>query len=256
MVQRYAEDRGISARDAVQTLMQVVVLRHLSLEGAQLIGGTALVLGHGNPRFSEDVDLTGVMEPRALESGLKKAAIEIEGWLNAPAVLSLRKPHGRTWRMTCRLSRAESLQLHVDTQPLRGLTTQSIIIRYPSISPFACAAVTVNEIMADKIVAVAYRRYLGGRDLFDLWFHWLGSERRVAAAPEIQQQVKAKLAQRSFSYHDFFSRLEARGSPQTSLVRSREEWRRYLTAPFKKEAVLTEITTAFRQLPEIFRDRR
>lgn len=43
--------------------MQVAVLKNLNFEEAVLIGGTALVMGNGNPRFSEDVDLAGVERP-------------------------------------------------------------------------------------------------------------------------------------------------------------------------------------------------
>ncbi|MDO8519532.1 MAG: nucleotidyl transferase AbiEii/AbiGii toxin family protein, partial [Deltaproteobacteria bacterium] len=62
-IQRYARERGLSHRDASQTFMQVIVLRHLAVPGARLIGGGALVFGHGNPRFSEDIDLTQVPDP-------------------------------------------------------------------------------------------------------------------------------------------------------------------------------------------------
>ncbi|EKD50135.1 MAG: hypothetical protein ACD_62C00642G0001, partial [uncultured bacterium] len=57
-VRETVNERGLSPHDALQAFLQFLVIKHHSFEPARFIGGTALVLGHGNPRFSEDIDFT------------------------------------------------------------------------------------------------------------------------------------------------------------------------------------------------------
>src|SRR3989338_11101342 len=94
-IEQYARERGLSLQDARQTFMQVVVLKNLAFPEARLIGGTALVLGHGNPRFSEDIDLTQVADPGLLKLGLARAPRELAGWFGHPVRLTAPKKDGR-----------------------------------------------------------------------------------------------------------------------------------------------------------------
>lgn len=251
-IHSYARERGLSIKDASQTFMQVIVLKNLSAPGAHLMGGTALVLGHGNPRFSEDVDLSQVPDPKALRPGLMRAAAELERWLGSPIALTPPKAGGRTWRLTCRLGRAEALQLHVDSQPYPAQTTHPIIVQFPSIPPFVCEAIALDEIMAEKMLAVAYRRYLGGRDIFDLWFHWLRSDDWISRLAAIRDHLEKKLKDRSLSMPEFRRCLSGRLSPIGSLDRVREEWRRYLPSNFQRPSIEKTILAACERLPETF----
>ncbi len=247
-VRLHAREKGLSQQDASQTFLQVVVLRHLSEPKARFMGGTALVLGYGNPRFSEDVDLTQVRDPELLKAGLVRAKAEIEGWFASPTVLLPPKKGLATWRLTVRLGRAESISLHVDSQPYKAYTSRPIVIQYPSLPSFVCSAVEVDEIMADKILAVACRRYLGGRDLFDLWFHWLRSDADDARCDAILGLVGKKARERKLDVGDLRDRLASRLSGKASLERAREEWRRYLPSNFQKREVLEDIVLRCRSL--------
>lgn len=249
-VLRYAGERHLSVQDAAQTFLQVVVLRHLSLSEARFMGGTALVLGYNNPRFSEDVDLTQVDQPQLLQPGLLKAKKELEGWFQTEATLR-QSPKSRTWRLVLPLSPSETLQLHVDSQPYRALTHRPLVIEYPSIQPFVCAALELDEIMAEKVVALAFRRYLGGRDLFDLWFHWLKNENWRERQSTITKFMQEKLRERSLQRSHFQEKLAGRLSERVPLDRAKQEWQRYLPADFQKEAVFQEILTRCRLLGEI-----
>ncbi len=254
IVQQYARERGLSKRDAAQTLMQILVLRHIAVEKTTLIGGTALVLGDGNPRFSEDIDLTGLENPLRLREGLQSAKVEVGRFFNCEVRLTAPKQTGRTWRLVAPLESSDSLRLHIDTQPYPAQTVRPVIVRYPAIPAFVFGAARVEEIMADKVIAVALRRYLGGRDLFDLWFHWLSKTERGQITEQVQQHLQAKLKQRSLSAQDLLRKLSGRLTETPSLERARQEWERYLTTPFQKESVYQEIITACRNLKEIFYD--
>lgn len=250
-IHRYVRERKLSLQDAAQVFLQVAVLRHLSVPEATFMGGTALVLGYGNPRFSEDVDLTQIKDPERLRPGLLRAKAELEGWFSSPVVLVPPKPGLKTWRLTVRLGRAESIRLHVDSQPYKAHTSRPIVIEYPSIAPFVCPTLEVDEIMAEKILAVAFRRYLGGRDLFDLWFHWLRSDGEPSRRKDILGLVEKKIRERRLSRNDLRERLMSRLSVQVSLDRARDEWKRYLPPDFQQKAVLDEIVSRCRNLAEL-----
>ena len=100
-IKTYAGEKNISEEEATQVFLQVLVLKHLSLPGAHFMGGTALVLGYGNPRFSEDIDLTQVKNPLKLSQGLINAAREASQWLGTRVAVQKPKKGKRTWKMIC-----------------------------------------------------------------------------------------------------------------------------------------------------------
>lgn len=251
-IEQYARERNLSNRDALQTFMQIIVLKNLSLPKVRLIGGTALVLGHGNPRFSEDVDLAGIASPTLLRPGLAKAAAELEGWLGQQTTLVPPKKGGQTWRLVCSASRSERLQLHIDCQEYPASTAHPIILQFPTIPSFVFETASLGEIMADKVIAVAYRRYLGGRDLFDLWFHWLQSDNWKNRKEEVQNHVEQKLKDRSLPRPELVRLLKSRLSFKVSLERARTEWKRYLPRDFQRETVQEDMVQSSQKLLEIF----
>lgn len=250
VVSQYAQDHHLSQQESAQIFMQVVVLRHLAAPYARFMGGTALVLGYGNPRFSEDIDLTQVPDSHRLRPSLGKARVEIADWFQSTVSLVTPKIGGHTWRLVLRLGRSESVQLHVDSQPYCAYTTRSVVITHPAFAPFICEALALDEILAEKTIAVAGRRYLAGRDLFDLWFHWLRSEDRQERAPAILALVGRKLKERALPYANFKCRLSARLVEDPPLQRARQEWQRYLPAGFQKASVYNDIVACCRRLPE------
>ncbi len=252
-VEQYARERGLSLQDARQTFMQVVVLKNLTLPAARLIGGTALVLGHGNPRFSEDIDLTQISNPGLLKPGLSKAARELEGWFEHPVRLTPPRKGGRSWRLSCPFDRATSVQLHVDCQKERAYTTHPIVLKFPSLPSFICEAEALDEIMADKVIAVAFRRYLGGRDLFDLWFHWLRLDDWTVREGAILPLIRKKCKDRAILHENLARHLKERLSPKTSLDRARQEWRRYLPPEFHREGVEHDMLRSAQRLLEMIR---
>lgn len=250
-VRLYSREKNLSLQDAAQMFLQVLVLKHLNLSPARFMGGGALVFGYGNPRFSEDIDLTQVDNPLLLKTGLTKAASEIEGWFSAPVTLNPPKGKGRSWRLIVRLGRAESIRLHIDSQRNRAYTSQPVVIEYPSLQSFVVEALSLDEIMSEKIIALACRRYLGGRDLFDLWFHWLKTPEPTVSRAAVRQYVGQKLAERRLDLSDLLQKLEQRLRQAKTPERARDEWKRYLPPPFQKESVFEAILTGCRRLPEL-----
>lgn len=251
-VHRYATQRGLPVQEAAQTFLQIVVLRHITLPEAVFMGGTALVLGYGNPRFSEDVDLTHIRNPQQLRPGLVKAASEIAAWFGQKAVLTPPKAPASTWRLTLPMDRATTLRLHVDSQPYRAYTQRPLVLEFPSIPPFVCNTLDVDEIMAEKVIALAYRRYLGGRDLFDLWFHWLRQSDWVARQNMIAGLGRKKLRERRLKIGELLKLLDSRLAGMSDLKRARDEWRRYLPPQFHRDEIFADILSRCRHLPEIF----
>jgi hypothetical protein len=248
LVSVYSRERQISLRDAAQTFMQVIALKHLSDPDARLVGGAALVLGHGNPRFSEDIDLTQVANPESLRAGILRARAELERWLGAPVTARSPRAGGRTWRLTARFGRSESLSLHVDSQPFKAYSSRPLVIEFPSLPPLVFAALDLDEIMSEKLIAVARRRYLGGRDLFDLWFHWARSDAWEDRRAAVMDLLGRKLDERGISQKQVGASLRQRLSEGASLSRARDEWKRYLPVDFQKREVLDEIVSRCRLL--------
>lgn len=237
-IKKYAEMKTISNQDALQVWMQMVVLKNLLSKNCALIGGTALVIGHGNPRFSEDIDLTGIDDPMHLKSAVQKAVIELEGILGATAAATPPKPGRRTWRIQCRVNKTLHALLHIDSQAYPPLTHHPIVAEYPGIAPFVVSSVELDEIMADKIVALAFRKNISGRDIFDLWYHWLRSGKEIDAA--IKDMVARKLQMRTLEKKDILIALNTRMSHGITR-RVEEEWDRYLPSSLRDKALYNEM---------------
>lgn len=251
-IQEYSRLRQISRQDALQVFFQIIVLKHLSAPRARFMGGTALVLGHGNPRFSEDIDLTQVASPQELKPGLDKAARELGDWLGHSVTVTAPKSGTRTWRLQCGLDRAHTVRLHIDSQPYSAYTNFPIVVQFPTLPPLVCASLSVEEIMADKIIAVGNRAYLGGRDLFDLWFHWLKNADWNEALPRIQNFVQNKFRERRLQTDPFLKKLNRLLTPEVYLKRIQDEWRRYLPTNFQTTLIQNTIVERVKLLPSHF----
>ena len=245
---KYAKDKNCSQEEAIQVFLQVLVLKRLSLPGVHFMGGTALVFGYGNPRFSEDVDLTQVKDPTRLAYGLKNAAREASQWLGSNVRLQKPKSGKRTWKMICTLSPSQSIRLHIDTQPFVARTSRPIVIEFPSLTSFVCETLTLQEILSEKTIAFVFRNYLSGRDIFDLWFHWLRKSDWETQASDIFHLIQLKLVERKLSNMKFQKGLKNRLNAQMKLDRTRLEWQRYLPVDFQKEKIFTDILICLQKL--------
>ena len=192
MIER-SEATGATRRQVLAEEVQKAVLTSLSLRGCfdsiVFHGGTALRLFHGNPRFSEDIDLVMVegvdafslVEPMAHAGRYVKDAFPFL----ASVATRAQRDDPRLQRHILRTvseDHGQIVRVHVELAPVPSHRNGPRILDYPPVRP----AVRVEdpvEILADKVCALAFRPYLKGRDLWDV--HYLTEERSVEVDGEL-----------------------------------------------------------------------
>jgi predicted nucleotidyltransferase component of viral defense system len=146
------------------------------------VGGTALRFLHGLPRFSEDLDFSLVrQDPRFSISGImavvrnefvlagydagvsyndaktvKSAFVKFEGLLKEAGISPLE-------------SRKLSIKIEIDTNPPEGaMLITEIVNKY---FPLSFLSYDTPSLFAGKLHALLSRKYLKGRDFFDVgWY--------------------------------------------------------------------------------------
>lgn len=153
------------------------------------MGGTALRIIHGNPRFSEDLDF----DNRGLDrDGLTALAASIRRDLEREGYrLDVREFAKGAWHVEIRFlellyefglsgHREEKLLLSIDLEPqeFSYRSDRAIVNRFDVFA--AVAAVPPDILLSQKIAAVFTRKRALGRDLYDIVF-LLGKTRPNAA---------------------------------------------------------------------------
>jgi len=180
-------------------IAQLILLHQLySLSGSRELifqGGTALRWCYGGSRFSEDLDFVthlGADAVRAKLSRMLKAAEREMVPHFGPGALT----------MSDKSTRTDTLKLFMDYRPAASREKISVMLEFegirkesrpetknhilsalPAVSYLIASgdfrvprpnavlvAETLPEILSDKIRALLERRYLKGRDVFDLWY--------------------------------------------------------------------------------------
>ncbi len=182
-----SEALGASRKQVLAEEVQKTVLTSLSLRGCfdhiVFHGGTALRLFHGNPRFSEDIDLVMVegVEVFSLDDHMPQAGRYVEDafpFLDSVVTRPQRDDPllQRHILRTVSGDHGQIVRVHVELAPVPSHLNGPRILDHPPVRP----AVRVEdpvEILADKVCALAFRPYLKGRDLWDV--HYLTVERSV-----------------------------------------------------------------------------
>jgi hypothetical protein len=170
--------------------LQRLTLRYLSERGffvhGVFQGGSAIRLVYGGTRFSEDLEFV-------LRPGRTVAGLSLAGLLGGlPSFMRREVPFAD--RPSLKEQRAEAMfaryRCRLELQaPIGGLVINLEFSGVPSRSlrPHVMRSDTVDvaivvedesEILVDKLVALALRSYVKGRDIWDTWF--LTHERHVA----------------------------------------------------------------------------
>ncbi len=180
-------------------IAQLILLHQLySLPGSRALifqGGTALRWCYGGSRFSEDLDFVTPLDVDAVRTKLNRMLKAVERGM---------VPHFGPGALTTseKTTRKDTLKLFVDYRPtssrekisvkleFEGIrkdtlpeTNNHILSALPAVSYLIAAgdfliprpnavlvAETLPEILSDKIRALLERRYLKGRDIFDIWY--------------------------------------------------------------------------------------
>jgi hypothetical protein len=142
------------------------------------VGGTALRLLHGLPRFSEDLDFSlenaDGYDPKTWLKKIKRDLI-FAGF-NATVTWNDRKIVHTGWLSIAELMGAAgltdipeqmiSIKVEIDTEPPRGAILESSIINRHMI--FALQHHNLPSLLAGKIHALCTRKYLKGFDWYDM----------------------------------------------------------------------------------------
>lgn len=199
-------------------IAQLILLHQLFMqkESRHLIfqGGTAIRWCYGGSRFSEDLDFVTSLAPEAAEKMLSGSIKGIE---------KLMIPHFGVGAVTVnkKSTRTDALKCFVDFRPETSREKISIKLEFEglvaeklpdvqnhvlsSLSAVAylmasgefrvprpnaiVVAETTAEILSDKVRALLERRYLKGRDFFDLWYLYA-----VLKTPVDVEIIKRKFA--------------------------------------------------------------
>ncbi len=173
---------GIVAAEALHVILLDALF---AVPGSELMafqGGTCLHLVHGGYRYSEDIDLAGRdLDADAARRIIERARPEVEKLsiqaLGAGEVdWKTPAPRGRLstyWfhfrpEATGDRVRVKIEFAHFPTYRPMALSVRSeldVLRRRPLVN-----ALAPPELLAEKVAAVLGRRFLKGRDLFDLWY--------------------------------------------------------------------------------------
>ena len=212
----YSSANALPLDQVIREELQRLILRYLSERGffvhGVFQGGTAIRLVYGGTRFSEDLDF--VLRPGRTIVGLSLVEL-LEG---LPSFMRREVPFAD--HSTLREQKAEAMfaryRCRLELQaPIGGLVINLEFSGVPSRSPrphvmrsdtvdVAIVVEDESEILADKLVALALRSYVKGRDVWDTWF--LTHERHVAV-PEVGAVV-AKAADYGTTLVELTSKIE------------------------------------------------
>jgi predicted nucleotidyltransferase component of viral defense system len=189
----------IEKRVRQSEILQLLLLDNLySLSGSENIifqGGTALRWVYGGMRFSEDLDFVTAQPKRKNETILNRADQKI-----ANACLVQFGPGQIEWQVKGSREHAfkifciyrpeaqrERIAVKMEFESLRAgvmpAFKSNILVELPSVAgliakselmlPYSSSIVlteTPQEILSDKIRALYERRYIKGRDIYDIWW--------------------------------------------------------------------------------------
>jgi predicted nucleotidyltransferase component of viral defense system len=184
---------GARRKQVLAEEMQKAVLTALSLRGCfdsiVVHGGTALRLFHGNPRFSEDIDMVLVEGVDTFELAshmpyVGRYAEDTFPFLDSVETRAQRDdPELQRYILrTLSDDHEQIVRVHIELAPVPSHRNGPRILDFPPIQPAIRVEDTV-EILADKVCALAFRQYLKGRDLWDI--HYLSEERSIRVEWEL-----------------------------------------------------------------------
>lgn len=172
-------NHGFKPKQIFQEHIQKAILTHFSqLQTFHHIvfqGGTALRLFYDNPRFSEDLDFVLTTQtPYDLSPATSQLSSKLETQFPFLLKVTITKQKQDAFFQRYILQTKSSipeqnLRIHIELAAVPSYHNTVKILSYPPLQP-AVRVETLQEILADKILALGNRPYLKGRDLWDIYF--------------------------------------------------------------------------------------
>lgn len=176
------EEKYNFAREFLQELILQIIDRQGYFKYLAFVGGTALRMAHGLPRFSEDLDFS-LVNGRGFNFAaflkIIKKELELNGYAinekagkKEKAVLSeFIRFKGLLQELGLTAHRNEKLfiKLEIDSNPPSGFETEVALVNKSFLFKVRCY--NPASLFASKLHAVLFRKYEKGRDWYDLiWF--------------------------------------------------------------------------------------
>jgi len=178
-------------------------------------GGTALAKFYGSNRFSDDLDFSLVLQKAAYEDTKVKLDKMVKKSAEEDPIKVLRELNNEK-RLAYELSirgplfeRSNKYQhLKIEIGKDEPVLERHVVFRrdpkYKDLAPYTAIVMSEKEILAEKVVALLYRRNIKARDLYDIYFLLTkGTEPDVALIDR-----KMKLYGRAFTYGRFEMRIK------------------------------------------------
>ena len=192
-LEKLAIKKQIGLENVMREYIQNLFLsRFYTLEGSEKIlfkGGTALKLVFGSPRYSEDLDFTGLEDNQLYEHLLEETMV----WLaNSGVMLDLvaSKPTSGGYLSMLRVSvldRELEIKGEVSFRKVRdSVDREAVMINPEYIPPYSAYILSPLDLVREKVEALLMRQK--PRDFFDLYF--------VLRSPNLRQHLKLSEKQR------------------------------------------------------------
>ncbi len=197
-------------REEAQKAILTYLSRRLFFRGGVFQGGTALRLFYGNARYSEDMDFVFIGRRHPAFAEFVATLSDLPDFLldffpfAARATLKIQKDSDSHKRTLVRLETPplkRILAIRVEAVNVPSYVHTLLILPEPPFHP-PVRVESREEILADKVVAVAFREFIKGRDLWDIFF--LSVQRGVALRPEL---VAQKVSDYGHTREEFEDRL-------------------------------------------------
>lgn len=221
-------------------IAQLILLHQIySLTGSQELyfqGGTALRWCYGGSRFSEDLDFVTPLPPETVKAKIERAVKAAEPSMAAhfgagALTLSDKSTRKDTLKLIVNYRPAqarENISIKLEFEGIRKdsspETKNYVLSAMPAVAyliasgdfkvprPNAVLVVeTASEILSGKVRALLERRYLKGRDIFDVWYL-----RTALKASADKAMLEKKFMMYLWSFHaargfDFFTKPTVAG---------------------------------------------
>jgi hypothetical protein len=178
-------------RDYFQNLFLSYFYQKERSERILFKGGTALRIIYQSPRYSEDLDFSGInvrvkeikelIEKTIKEISYEGVEVEIkESKSTSGGYLGILNAHLWEWRI--------KIQVEISLRSLREIKGEAILISSPFIAPYTLFSLPEEELISEKIKAVLKRKK--PRDFFDLYFILRKGIGRKIIAPKKKEILK------------------------------------------------------------------
>ena len=204
-IEEKANREGVSVPLVLKENVQWLILDFLFREGAfsDLVfqGGTALRIVYRGVRYSEDLDFVLREKNAALFSGFTRLLGGLPGFLekNIPFSRQIRlkaQKETETFKRYSLILETENLphldKTNIEVANVPSYENEPVLIQDPEVFVNPVIRVeTPEEILSDKFCAFGSRKYVKGRDLWDIFY--LLETMRIPLTEEGERMVRKKI---------------------------------------------------------------